>query len=126
MAVSTFSLAPAAYRVKREEKGVVALLLGRWARWRRGSLASPLAAALLRLLFFLCFYPYLLALAAFVGPLRVRVYLLLFVCPWAFGICVCGGGGVLSGGVWFPPFGSVRVSLIPCFFPCRRPRVKRV
>jgi hypothetical protein len=69
------------------------------------------------------FFPYLLALAAFVGPLRVRAYLLLFVCPWVCGMCVCGGGGALSGGVWCPPFGYVRVSLIPCFFPCGRPRV---
>ena len=105
---------------------MVASLLGRWARWRRGSLASPLAAALCVYFFVFFFYPYLLALAASVWPLRVRVYLLLFVCPWVCGMCVCGGGGVLSGGVWFPPFGSVRVSLIPCFFPCGRPRVKRV
>ena len=63
------------------------------------------------------------ALAAFVGPLRVREYLLLFVCPWFCGMCGCGGGGALSGGVWFPHFGYVRVSLIPCFFPCGRPRV---
>ena len=102
---------------------MVASLLGWWARWRRGSLASPLAVALCVYFFF---YPYLLALAAFVRPLGVRVYLLLFVCPWVCGMCVCGGGGVLSGGVWFPPFGSVRVSLIPCFFPCGRPRVKGV
>ena len=103
---------------------MVVSLLGRWAPWRCGSLASPLAAALCVYFFF--FYPYPLALAAFVGPLRVRVYLLLFVCPWVCGMCVCGGGGVLSGGVWFPPFGSVRVSLIPCFFLCGRRRVKRV
>ena len=57
---------------------MVASLLGRWARWRRGSLASPLAFACT---FFFFLYPYLLALAGFVGPLRVRVYLLLFVCP---------------------------------------------
>ena len=101
---------------------MVASLLGQWARWRRGSLVSPLAAALC---VYSYFYPYLLALAAFVGPLRVRVYLLLFVCPWVCGMCVCGCPGVLSGGVWFPPFGSVRVSLIQCFFPCGRPRVKR-
>ena len=87
---------------------MVASLLGRWARWRRGSLASPLAFACT--FFFFSLYPYLLALAAFVGPLRVQVYLLLFVCPWVCGMCVCGGSGVLSGGVWFPPFGSVRVS----------------
>ena len=100
---------------------MVASLLGRWARWHRGSLASPLAFACI--FFFL--YPYFLGLAAFFGPLRVRVYLLLFVCPWVCGTCVSGGSGVLSGGVWFPPFGSVRVSLIPCFFQCGRPSVKR-
>ena len=32
---------------------MVASLLGRWARWRRGSLASPLAAALCMYFFFL-------------------------------------------------------------------------
>ena len=101
---------------------MVASLFIRWARWRRGLLASPLAFAC-TFSFFFSLYPYLLALAAFVGPLRVRVYRLLFVCPWVCGMCVCGGGGVLSGGVWFPPFGSVRVSLIPCFFPCGRPSV---
>ena len=104
---------------------MVSSLLGRWARWRRGSLVSPLAAALCGY-FFVFFYPYLLALAAFVGPLRVRVYLLPLVCLLVCGMCVCGGRGVLYGGVWFPPLGSVRVSLIPCFFPCGRPRVKRV
>ena len=102
---------------------MVASLLGRWARWRPCSLASPLAAALCVYFFF---YPYLLALAAFPGPLRVRVYLLLFVCPWVCRMCVCGGGGVLFDGVRFPPFGSAPVSLIPCFFLCGRPRVKRV
>ena len=34
-----------------------------------------------------------------------------------------GGRGALYGGVWFPHFGYVRMSLIPCFFPCRRPRL---
>ena len=105
---------------------MVASLLGRWARWRRGPRAPPLAAALCVHFFFVFLYLYLLALAAFVGPLRVRVYLLLLVCPCVCGMCVFGGGGVLSGGVWFPPLASVRASLIPCFFPCGRPRVKRV
>ena len=34
---------------------MVASLLGRWVRWRRGSLASPLAAALCVYFFFLFF-----------------------------------------------------------------------
>ena len=54
----------------------------------------------------------------------VWAYLLLFLCPWVRVVCVFCGGGPLSGGVWFPPFGYVRVSLIPCVFPpCGRPRV---
>ena len=54
----------------------------------------------------------------------VRAYLLLFLGPSVLVVCVFRGGGALSGGVWFPPFGYVRLSLIPCFFPpCGRTRV---
>ena len=67
---------------------MVPSLFGWWARWRRGSLASPLAAVLCVYFVFFFFYPYLLALAAFVRPLRVPVYLLLFVCRWVCGMCV--------------------------------------
>ena len=53
-----------------------------------------------------------------------RAYLLLFLCPWVLVVRVFCGGGAPSGGVWFPPFGYIRVSLIPCFFPlCERPSV---
>ena len=53
-----------------------------------------------------------------------RAYLLLFLCPWVLVVRVFCGGGAPSGGVWFPRFGYIRVSLIPCFFPpCERPRV---
>ena len=53
-----------------------------------------------------------------------RAYLLLFLCPWVLVVRVFCGGGAPSGGVWFPPFGYLRVSVIPCFFPpCERPRV---
>ena len=32
--------------------------------------------------------------------------------------CMFCDGGVLSGGLWFPPLVFVRVFLIPCLFPC--------
>ena len=45
-------------------------------------------------------------------------------CALGYVVYVFCGGGALFCGVWFPPFGYVRVSLIPCFFPqCGRPRV---
>ena len=51
-----------------------------------------------------------------------RAYLLLFLYPWVLVVRVFCGGGAPSGGVWFPHFGCIRVSLIPCFFPpCERP-----
>ena len=53
-----------------------------------------------------------------------RAYLLLFFCPWVLVVRVVCGGGAPSGGVWFPLFGYIRVSLIPFFFPpCEQPRV---
>ena len=43
-------------------------------------------------------------------------------CALRFMVCAFDGGGALSGGVWFPPFVYVQVSLIPCFFQWGRPR----
>ena len=66
---------------------MVASLLGRWARWRRGSLASPLAAALFVTFFFLpipfgaCGVCRALACAGI--PLALGVPLgLWYVCLW--------------------------------------------
>ena len=39
-----------------------------------------------------------------------QAYLLLFLCPWVFVVRVFCGGGAPSGGVWFPPYGYIRVS----------------
>ena len=68
---------------------MVASLLGRWARWRRGSLASSLEAALC--VYFFCFFlpiPFgacgdCWALACAGIPLDLRVPLgLWYVCLW--------------------------------------------
>ena len=102
---------------------MVVSLLGWWARWCRCSLASPLAAASCVYFFF---YPYLLALAAFVGPC-VCGYTSCSLCAPGFVVCVfvvavvccpAACGSLLSVLCRFP--------FIPCFFMCRRPRVKRV
>ena len=69
---------------------MVASLLGRWARWRRGSLAFPLAAALCVYFFFGFFLPIPFeacgvcrALACASIPLPLRVHLgLWYVCLW--------------------------------------------
>ena len=95
--------------------------LVRWARWRRGSLASPLAAA------FVVYFHKSIPFGACGGSLGrlsdpcVCRHTSCSSCALGFLVCVFCGGGALSGGVWFPPFGYVRVSLIPCF-PCGRPR----
>ena len=86
--------------------------------WLRGALAlhvSPSAVALVVYIHtFCCLRRHICA----------RAYLLLFLCPWVLVVRVFCGGGAPSGGVWFPPFGYIRVSLIPCFFPpCERLRV---
>ena len=86
--------------------------------WLLGALAlhvSPSAVALVVYIHtFCCLRRHICAWA----------YLVLFLCPWVLVVRVFCGGGAPSGGVWFPPFGYIRVSLIPCFFPpCDRPRV---
>ena len=102
---------------------MVASLLGRWGRWRRGSLASPLAFAW-TFCFFFFFTHTFWRLRRLSGPC-VCGYTSCSSCAPGFVVCVFVVAVVFSGGVWFPPFGSVRVSLIPCFFPCGRPSVKR-
>ena len=111
LAVSTFSSAVAAYRVCTFGKGErleVSLVAGRvgvaWVSIRGGPC---------------CVHPYVCCLRQHICA---QAYLLLFLCPWVLVVRVFGGGGAPSGAVWFPPFGYIRVSLIPCFFsPCERP-----
>ena len=106
LAVSTFSSAVAAYRVcmfGKEERVAVSLVAGR----------VGVACVSIR-----------------GGPCSVHSYLLLFAAAYmCAGIPLAllvppGACGTPSSCVWFPPFGYIRVSLIPCFIPpCEQPRV---
>ena len=105
---------------------MVASLLGRWARWRRGSLASRLAAALCVYFFFNCFTHTFWRLRRLSGPC-VCGYTSSSSCALGLVVCVFVVAVVCSPAACGSLlFGSVRVSLIPCFFPCGRSTVKRV
>ena len=89
---------------------MVASLLGRWARWRRGLLASPLAAALCVYFFVLFFTHTFWRLRRLSGPC-VCGYTSCSSCAPGFVVCVFVGAVVCS------PAACGSLLSVPCGCP---------